>query len=76
LRKAKRANPRFIACHRILAPALALAGDEAAACEVGQELRRLDPSFRVSSFLAWYPLQRPDDVKRLEAGLRAAGLPD
>ena len=74
-RKSLRANPRFIAAMRTLAPALALAGDEAAARAVGQELLFIDPTFSVSAFVAWYPLREPDLI-RLADGLRAAGLPE
>jgi adenylate cyclase len=76
LRKSKRSNPRFIACLRMLAASLALSGDEVGARAVAQELLEIEPSFRVSTFVAWYPLQRADDLARLEAGLRAAGLPE
>ena len=65
LRKSKRANPRFIACLRILAAALALAGEKAEAEKVGKEILAVTPSFRISSFLKWYPMKRPEDVKRL-----------
>jgi adenylate cyclase len=76
LRKSRRANPRFIACLRMLAASLALSGDETEARAIAQELLAIEPSFRVSTFVSWYPLQRKDDLTRLEAGLRAAGLPD
>jgi len=75
LRKSRRANPRFCATLRILAASLALSGDLDEAHEVASELLRVEPTFRVSSFVEWYPLQRPDDLKRLERGLLAAGLP-
>jgi adenylate cyclase len=76
LRKSHRANPRFIAGLRMLAASLALAGDESGAQTVAGELLAIEPSFRVSSFLAWYPLQRAEDLERLGVGLRAAGLPE
>jgi adenylate cyclase len=76
LRKSKRANPRFIACLRMLAASLALSGDEADAQSVGRELLAAEPSFRISNFLAWYPLVRSEDLARLGKGLRAAGLPE
>jgi adenylate cyclase len=75
LRKCKRANPRFIAGLRMLAASFALSGNEADARAVAQELLTIEPSFRVSTFISWYPLQRAEDLARLEAGLRAAGLP-
>ena len=76
LRKSKRANPRFIACLRMLTASLALAGDEADARVIGRELLEVEPLFRVSVLVSWYPLQRAEDLARLEAGLRAAGLPE
>ena len=76
LRKCKRANPRFIAGLRMLAASLALSGNEVDARAVAQELLTIEPSFRVSTFISWYPLQRPEDLARLETGLRAAGLPN
>jgi len=76
LRKSRRANPRFIACLRMLAASLALSGDEADARVVARDLLAIEPSFRVSTFISWYPLQRKDDLKRLESGLLAAGLPN
>ena len=76
LRKSKRANPRFVACLRILAAALALVGDKAAAEEAGKELLAVMPTFRISSFLKWYPMTRQEDVRRLRKGLKAAKLPN
>lgn len=75
LRKCRRANPRFIACLRMLAASLALSGEETEAQAVARELLTIEPSFRVSTFISWYPMQREDDLARLEAGLKAAGLP-
>ena len=62
LRKSKRANPRFIACLRMLAASLALSSDELGARAVAQELLAIEPSFRISTFVSWYPLQRADDL--------------
>jgi adenylate cyclase len=76
LRKSRRANPRFIACLRMLAASLALSGDEVEAHAVARDLLAIEPPFRVSTFVSWYPLQRKDDLARLEAGLLAAGLPN
>jgi adenylate cyclase len=76
LRKSKRANSRFTACLRMLAASLALAGDEASGRGVARELLEVDPTFRISTFLAWYPLQRAEDLERLESGLRLAGVPE
>jgi hypothetical protein len=61
---------------RTLAAALALSGDEAEAELAAQQLLAIEPSFRVSAFISWYPLRRRDDLDRLAKGLRAAGLPE
>ncbi|MEJ7688091.1 MAG: adenylate/guanylate cyclase domain-containing protein [Variovorax sp.] len=74
-RKSSRANPRFIAAQRTLAASLALSGDTAGAHEVARDLLAIEPTFRVSTFIEWYPLRRPEDLQRLADGLRAAGLP-
>jgi adenylate cyclase len=76
LRKSRRTNPRFIAGLRMLAASLSLAGEEAAGRDVALELLAADPQFRVSTFVSWYPLQRPQDLKRLRAALLAVGLPE
>ena len=76
LRKSRRASPRFIACLRMLAASLAISGDEAGARKIVQELLAIEPSFRVSTFVSWYPLRRPDDLSRLGKGLLAAGVPE
>jgi TolB-like protein/Tfp pilus assembly protein PilF len=76
LRKSRRANPRFRPCLRTLAATLAQSGQRAEARAVAQELLQIEPAFTVSSFIGWYPMQRPDDLDRLAVGLRAAGLPD
>jgi adenylate cyclase len=60
----------------MLAAALAMSGDEAGAKAVAQELLTFEPSFRVSTFVSWYPLQRQDDLSRLAKALRAAGVPE
>jgi TolB-like protein/class 3 adenylate cyclase len=75
-RKSSRANPRFVAALRILAAALALDGRTDEARTVAADLMAVDPSFRVSSFVEWYPLCRTADLQRLADGLRASGLPD
>lgn len=76
LRKSHRANPRFRACLRTLAAALAMAGDVDGARQTAQELLTVDPSFRISTFISWYPLQGPGHLARLEHGLQIAGLPE
>jgi tetratricopeptide (TPR) repeat protein len=76
LRKAERMNPRFAACHRTLVASLALSGDTEGAVASAKSLLSIDPRFRVSVFMSWYPLRREDDLERLASGLRLAGLPE
>ena len=76
LSRSRRANLLFRPCVRTLAAALALSGDEAGAELAARQLLEIEPSFRVSTFVSWYPLQRKDDLDRLAKGLRAAGLPE
>jgi TolB-like protein/Tfp pilus assembly protein PilF len=76
LRKAQRANARFVACHRTLTASLALSGDLDGAREAAAHLLEVEPRFRVSAFTSWYPLRRPDDLERFGRGLRLAGLPE
>jgi hypothetical protein len=40
------------------------------------KLHELDPGHCVSSLKNLYPLRRPEDLVKLEAGLRKAGLPE
>ena len=75
-RKSSRANPNFRPALRILAASLALSGDEAGARAIAERLLLLEPTFRVGTFLEWYPLRREEDLIRLGEGLRAAGLPE
>lgn len=37
--------------------------------------RRLDPDWRITNVEDWLPLRRPEDLARLEDGLRKARLP-
>lgn len=76
LHRARRANRKFVACHRTLTAALALSGDIEAAKISADDLLSVEPRFRVSVFTSWYPLRRPDDLERLAVGLRLAGLPE
>jgi len=40
------------------------------------KLRELDPGHCVTSLKNVYPLRRPEDLAKFEAGLRKAGLPE
>jgi len=76
LRKARRANPRFVAALRTLVASLSSAGRLSDAQATGAELLALEPTFSVAALAAWYPFRRADDLQRYLAGLRAAGLPE
>jgi adenylate cyclase len=75
LTKARAANPRFVATHRLAAASLALLGRDAEAQEARDRLLEIDPQFDVGQFIAWYPMVRAADRERLQQGLTAAGLP-
>ena len=40
------------------------------------QVRRLDPTLRMSGLRAFFPTRRAEDFARWEEGLRLAGLPD
>jgi hypothetical protein len=60
---------------RVAAASHALAGRLDQAHKAVTRLRQLDPTFRVSD-LRQIPLRRPEDIARIEEGLRKAGLPE
>jgi TolB-like protein/class 3 adenylate cyclase len=74
--KALRERPNNLAAIRELAAASALAGRLPEAQRAMAQLRQIDPTKRVSTVKDWVPLRRPDDLNRLQEGLRKAGLPD
>jgi TolB-like protein/Tfp pilus assembly protein PilF len=61
---------------RIAAASGALAGRLSEARKTMARLRELDPTMRVINVKDWAPLRRPEDLARLEDGLRKAGLPE
>ena len=73
---ALRQRPTFLAAIRELAAARALAGRIPEAQQTMARLRQLDPAMRVVNVKDWVPLRRPEDLARLEDGLRKAGLPE
>jgi adenylate cyclase len=76
LSRSFRANPRFVSTQRILAASLVHTGDRAAAQRYAEMIMAGEPGFRVSSLLAWYPIRREEDLRRLGTALVAAGLPE
>ncbi len=75
LQRARRENPRFLATHRTLVATFGILGRDEDAKTAARDLLAVDPTFQISAFASWYPLQRADDLDRLVAGLRSAGLP-
>ena len=73
---ALRERPNYLAAMRELAASCALAGRLPEAQKAMAHLRQIDPEMRVSTVKDWVPLRRPDDLKRLEEGLRKVGLPE
>ena len=55
---------------------MALAGKLEEARDAALRLMQLVPALRVSHVKALIPIRRPDDLARLEEGLRLAGLPE
>lgn len=73
---ALRERPNYLAAIRELAAASALVGRLPEAQKAMAHLREIDPAMRVSNVKDWVPFRRPDDLKRLQEGLRTAGLPE
>jgi tetratricopeptide (TPR) repeat protein len=74
--QALRERHNYLPALRDLAAAHALAGRQVEAASAMERLRAVAPSLRVASVREWLPLRRPDDLARLESGLRSAGLPE
>jgi adenylate cyclase len=74
--KAMRARTNYPTPIRIAAASHALAGRLAEARQALARLRELDPAARVANVKEWHLLRRPEDVARLQDGLRKAGLPE
>ena len=62
---------------RIAIVSHALAGRAAEAKKALACLLELDPAARIANFKEWAPpLRRPEDLEKLESGLRRAGMPE
>jgi TolB-like protein/Tfp pilus assembly protein PilF len=68
--------PSFLVVVAITAASHALAGRAKQARTAVEHLRKLDPTFRVSSLEDWIPIRRPEHLARFATGLRQAGLPE
>lgn len=74
--KSLQEKANYLPALRDLAASKVLAGRDSEAKAAMARLRELAPAMRVSSVKQWLPFRRPDDLARLEDGLRRAGLPD
>jgi len=61
---------------RVLAASMALSGRLEEARSAAVRLMHLNPALQVSHVTKLVPIRRPDDLARLEEGLRLAGLPE
>jgi tetratricopeptide (TPR) repeat protein len=69
-------QPNSAAAARMVAASHALAGRPDQAHKAMARLRQIDPALRVSDIKRMFPFRRPEDLARLEEGLRKAGLPE
>ncbi len=69
-------RPDWMAALRLLAASSALGGRLEEAREPMGHVRQLDPMLRISDLKDVYPFHRPEDLAKLEEGLRKAGLPE
>jgi tetratricopeptide (TPR) repeat protein len=71
-----REAPTFLAAVAVIGASHALAGRMAQARTAVDHLRKLDPTFGISSLDGWIPIRRPEHLARFTNGLRLAGLPE
>jgi adenylate cyclase len=70
-------NPMYTATHRFFAAALVATGNQAEAREVAAAMMRLEPDFRLSTYVGTrQPFRAPELRDRLLDHLRQAGFPD
>jgi TolB-like protein len=74
--KSLRETPNFLPALRITAASNALAGRLAEAQNAMACVRQIDPRLRVSNLKDWFAFRRPEDLARIQGGLRKAGLPE
>jgi tetratricopeptide (TPR) repeat protein len=74
--RAWREKPNWLPTLRIALASHTLAGHLDRSRKAMAHLRELNPEFRVSSVKGLARLSRPDDLARLQDGLRKAGLPE
>jgi tetratricopeptide (TPR) repeat protein len=77
LETALRERPDFVPAVRMIAASNALAGRAEKAKKACARLQQLDPALRISNFRdGLAPYRRPEDLAKMEEGLRKAGLPE
>ena len=69
-------TPNFLSALRIAAAGNALSGRLVEAQKAVMCIRETAPTLRVSNVKDWASFRRPEDLTRLENGLRQAGLPE
>jgi TolB-like protein/DNA-binding SARP family transcriptional activator len=74
--KSLRETPNYLSALRIAAAGNALTGHLVEAQEAVMCIRQIAPTLRVSNVKDWASFRRPEDLARLEGGLRKAGLPE
>jgi TolB-like protein/class 3 adenylate cyclase/Tfp pilus assembly protein PilF len=74
--KAMQGRPNWRAGMRILAAAAALSGRSEEARQAIKRVRENDPTWRLSHVRKIRLFRRPEDLDKLEDGLRKAGLPE
>jgi TolB-like protein len=74
--KSLRETPNYLSALRIAAAGNALTGRLVEAQEAVRCIRQIAPTLRVSNVRDWASFRRPEDLARLEGGLRKAGLPE
>jgi TolB-like protein/Tfp pilus assembly protein PilF len=74
--KAFRDMPFFVLSAAAIAASCALAGRMEEAGRAMQDVRSLDPAFRLATLDGWLPYRRQEDAALFAEGLRRAGLPE
>jgi TolB-like protein/lipopolysaccharide biosynthesis regulator YciM len=69
-------QPDYVNALYVLAASSALAGHLTLARDTMARLRALDPDSRISRILQRYPLRQAGDLRKVEEGLRLAGMPE
>jgi tetratricopeptide (TPR) repeat protein len=74
--RAAREKPDVLHPIIVAAASNAQAGRSEEAKRAMAQVRRIDPTLRLSNLKDWFPISRSEDFERWSEGLRKAGLPD